>query len=543
MVGSIAAPRLAALAAGFDRSPAYAGLADELMLLIGDGRIGLDLRLPSERDLSVALAVSRTTVTRAYAGLVESGFAEARQGSGTYTRLPGGRRRGLDRTLTPSTTGDDVIDLNCAAPSALPGIGTAYAEAVQDLPRYLGGHGYFPTGRAGPPGGRRRVVRRARAADRPEPDHGGARFALGADGRRAGPGRPGRPGARRDARLPQRPRGAAAGRRPAGRAPDGRRRLGPRRGRPAAARDPAAAGLPDPRLPEPHRQPDVRRRAGAAARRCCGASGTTPVVDESHQPLALDGRPMPRPFATFAPETVTLGSTSKSFWGGLRIGWVRCPDGVLERLMDARVALDLGSPVLEQLVAARLLARREELWADQRTRLREQRDALADALRTELPDWRFRLPRGGLSLWCELPATGAGAARPRSRWRPSAAASWSRPGRSSPSTVGSTRSSGCRSPGRPTSCATAVARLARGVGGRQRTALDGHCPRRPDAHRASWSPERRRGLRPGRRPAARSRRSRPRSRPAPPRGSRSRPTARPGRGRPWRRARPACRRC
>ena len=146
MVGSIAAPRLAALAAGFDRSPAYAGLADELMLLIGDGRIGLDLRLPSERDLSVALAVSRTTVTRAYAGLVESGFAEARQGSGTYTRLPGGRRRGLDRTLTPSTTGDDVIDLNCAAPSALPGIATAYAEAVQDLPRYLGGHGYFPTG-------------------------------------------------------------------------------------------------------------------------------------------------------------------------------------------------------------------------------------------------------------------------------------------------------------------------------------------------------------------------------------------------------------
>ncbi len=136
-------------------------------------------------------------------------------------------------------------------------------------------------------------------------------------------------------------------------------------------------------------------------------TGTTPVVDESHQALALDGRPMPRPFAALAPETVTLGSTSKSFWGGLRIGWVRCPDGMLERLMDARVALDLGSPVLEQLVAARLLARRDELWADQRTRLRDQRDALAAALRAELPDWRFRLPHGGLSLWCELPVTGA----------------------------------------------------------------------------------------------------------------------------------------
>ena len=64
-----------------------------------------------------------------------------------------------------------------------------------------------------------------------------------------------------------------------------------------------------------------RERLAAVLRR----AGTTPVVDESHQPLALDGQPMPRPFAAYAPDTVTLGSTSKSFWGGLRIGWVRAP--------------------------------------------------------------------------------------------------------------------------------------------------------------------------------------------------------------------------
>jgi DNA-binding transcriptional MocR family regulator len=406
MVGSIAAPRLAALAAGFDRSPAYAGLADELMLLIGDGRIGLDLRLPSERDLSVALAVSRTTVTRAYAGLVESGFAQARQGSGTYTRLPGGRRRGLDRTLTPSTTGDDVIDLNCAAPSALTGIGTAYAEAVQDLPRYLGGHGYFPTGvpalqeavaasydaRGLPtdpgqimvvPGSLSALTVVAQAlVDRGDrvlvetPGYPNAHEAL----RRAGARRVG---------LPMDVDGwdlEAAG-----------RLL-------REARPRLAYLIPDFQNPTGNLMSDAERaRLASLLRR----SGTIPVVDESHQPLALDGRPMPRPFAALAPETVTLGSTSKSFWGGLRIGWVRCPEGVLERLMDARVALDLGSPVLEQLVAARLLARRDELWADQRTRLRDQRDALAAALRTELPDWRFRLPNGGLSLWCELPVTGA----------------------------------------------------------------------------------------------------------------------------------------
>ena len=37
---------------GFDRSPAYAGLADALVLAIGDGRIGTDVRLPSERELT-----------------------------------------------------------------------------------------------------------------------------------------------------------------------------------------------------------------------------------------------------------------------------------------------------------------------------------------------------------------------------------------------------------------------------------------------------------------------------------------------------------
>jgi DNA-binding GntR family transcriptional regulator len=93
MQGSIAPTRLAILVGDFDRAPAYAGLADALRVLICDGRVSADVRLPSERDLSIALGLSRTTVTRAYAGLVESGFAQAQQGSGTYTRLPGGRRR------------------------------------------------------------------------------------------------------------------------------------------------------------------------------------------------------------------------------------------------------------------------------------------------------------------------------------------------------------------------------------------------------------------------------------------------------------------
>ena len=143
---SINAARTATLVGDFDRQPAYAGLADALVLLIGDGRIGTGTRLPSERELTDALGVSRTTVTRAYAALRDAGYAEARRGSGTFTRVPGGRERAHDRALLPRPGDHDAIDLNCAAPSAPPQIAGAYAEAATRLPAYLGGHGYFPAG-------------------------------------------------------------------------------------------------------------------------------------------------------------------------------------------------------------------------------------------------------------------------------------------------------------------------------------------------------------------------------------------------------------
>ncbi len=88
MTPTIGAGRVATLVGEFDRSPAYAGLADAIRLLLTDGRLPLDARLPSERELTAALAVSRTTVTRAYAALVDAGYAEARRGAGTFTPRP-----------------------------------------------------------------------------------------------------------------------------------------------------------------------------------------------------------------------------------------------------------------------------------------------------------------------------------------------------------------------------------------------------------------------------------------------------------------------
>src|SRR5690349_260245 len=85
------------LGSALDSTPAYRGLADALRLLVADGRIASGTRLPSERDLTTTLGVSRTTVSRAYAELRDRGYLESRQGSGSVAVLPGeaiGRRSG-----------------------------------------------------------------------------------------------------------------------------------------------------------------------------------------------------------------------------------------------------------------------------------------------------------------------------------------------------------------------------------------------------------------------------------------------------------------
>jgi DNA-binding transcriptional MocR family regulator len=157
--------------------------------------------------------------------------------------------------------------------------------------------------------------------------------------------------------------------------------------------------IPDFQNPTGHLMTDEQRVEYAEHLR---RARTVAVVDEAHQALALEGQPMPRPFAAYAPDTITVGSASKSVWGGLRLGWIRAPREAMERLTAARVALDLGAPVLEQLVLSRLLGDSQVL-AHHRDRMRAQRDALVEAVSSRLPEWGFRVPAGGLALWCELP--------------------------------------------------------------------------------------------------------------------------------------------
>ena len=412
MSRTLDAQRLAALAGDFPRQPAYLGLRQALQELIGDGRIPLGTRLPSERAVAVALGLSRITVARAYSELVEAGYASARQGAGTFAAVPVDRRRAHDHALRPLDPGRPEaggFDFNCAASAATPGTAAAYERALAALPAYLAGDGYLPSGL---PELRARIaahyVQRGLATDASQiVVTAGALSGISILARALS-----RPGDRVLVETPVYPNAIEALRAGGGRlvASPLADPLGEDgwdyEGIEATLRQTApglAYLIPDFQNPTGFLMPAAGRERLAAA---LAATRTRPIIDETLQPTDLAGSAMPPPFAAFCPDAVTVGSLSKIFWGGLRVGWIRAPRELVGRILQARVHVDLGGSLFDQLVALQLLGD-EAVLAGRREALREQRDALVAALRDRLPDWRFRVPRGGLSLWVRLPGGSA----------------------------------------------------------------------------------------------------------------------------------------
>jgi DNA-binding transcriptional MocR family regulator len=83
---------------------------------------------------------------------------------------------------------------------------------------------------------------------------------------------------------------------------------------------------------------------------------------------------------------------------------VRAPEPIIERLARLKSANDLGSPLLTQAIAVRLLAAMDQIRLLRHQELNPRRDLMAALLRESLPDWKFRVPAGGLFLWVRLPA-------------------------------------------------------------------------------------------------------------------------------------------
>jgi DNA-binding transcriptional MocR family regulator len=134
---------------------------------------------------------------------------------------------------------------------------------------------------------------------------------------------------------------------------------------------------------------------------------TRTIIDETITDIWLD-EPVPPPLAaamtTRRDLVLTVGSMSKSCWGGLRIGWIRAERSTLTTVAAMRPAVDMGTAIVEQLAAAKLLGLADELLPDRRDLLRGRRALLLELLEEHLPDWQPNPGKGGLSLWVRLPA-------------------------------------------------------------------------------------------------------------------------------------------
>ncbi|MET9175786.1 PLP-dependent aminotransferase family protein [Streptomyces misionensis] len=370
--------------------PAHQRLSDRLRLLVLDGRLSLGSTLPSERDLATALSTSRTTVSAAYRTLVDHGYLATRARARATVRLPDDPPP-EHRSSTSSAT----IDLSFAAPPApVEILHAAFATALEQLPRHFERNGYDRYGTA--------ELREAvanwyqrRALPTP-PDHilitNGAQHALALLARtllsprdRVLIDHPTYPHAIRTfTEVRARPLAVAV-------APSGWDTAQLH----AAARTASLAYLiPDFHNPTGLCMPTSVRQA---LRLACPT-----VIDETMTDLALDGA-SPEPFALHMPTAISIGSVSKSIWGGLRIGWIRATPSLLERVQQTRLATDLGTPVVEQLATAVLLNEHQTRRPSTLRHLRSQRDALRQALAEHLPDVHAPLPPGGVTLWATFP--------------------------------------------------------------------------------------------------------------------------------------------
>jgi DNA-binding transcriptional MocR family regulator len=379
----------------------HSALSDRIKLLIIDGRVGSNARLPAERELATRLGLSRTTVNSAYAALRDDGYLSSRQGSGSVARIPG------QPSELPQPRDGDLLDFSRATSGAAPGVHGAAKRALDRLPARLTTDGYELSGL---PDLRQALAARYTASGVPTTADqilvtSGAQSAISLIARTLL--------VRGDRVLVESPsyphaldafRAAGARLLPVGVDLDTGWDVGAFE---QALRHsaPVLAYL----MPDFH-NPTGLSMTNATRERIVQLAedhGAVLVVDETTAELDIDRLDHPSPLATFAtrPESVvSIGSASKTVWGGLRVGWIRASKEILDRLVAARFANDLGAAVIDQLVVAEMMTGFDPILDYRRQVHRASRDALRSALEAELPDWTLSRVEGGVAAWVHLGA-------------------------------------------------------------------------------------------------------------------------------------------
>ncbi|MFI5958457.1 PLP-dependent aminotransferase family protein [Cryptosporangium sp. NPDC051539] len=406
--------------------PLYQQLAAAVRRGIDEGALPGGSTLPAERRLAGVLAVSRATVVSAYDQLRGEGLVESRRGSGTRIartaranrrpggdgRVPGGQSAQLFQRLIDGPGG--ILSLASAAGAADSIVPVALDEVMRhDLTEAMAEPGYQPHGL---PRLREAIaghLTRIGLASTPNEIlvTSGAHQAIDLISELYL-----RPGSRVAVEAPGWPacydvfRAAGATLVPIPIDQDGARPE-------ALAKVLATQPIDLVYLMPTFHNPTGRLLSAARRRRIVELAAEYDVVvvaDDALSGVSL-GHDVPPPLPAFAaaagdrPVTlIQLGSLSKSVWGGLRVGWTRATSDVISRLARRKALADLGSPIIDQLVAARIVPDLEAL-IERRVPERQAQLATIEALLAEhLPSWRWQTPHGGPSLWVELAGADAG---------------------------------------------------------------------------------------------------------------------------------------
>lgn len=130
------------------------------------------------------------------------------------------------------------------------------------------------------------------------------------------------------------------------------------------------------------------------------------VEDNPYGMLRFEGAPSPTLRSLDEGRVIYLGTLSKIFSAGMRIGWIAAPHPILEKLLLAKQSADLCTSSFTQMIAHRYFT--EEDWRGQVQQLLEfyrgRRDAMLGALEEHLSGIAtWTLPQGGLFVWATLP--------------------------------------------------------------------------------------------------------------------------------------------